>query len=75
MKSRIVGALWEKKKDGATYWSGILNDLHGNINIAVFPNNKKQAENQPDMNIVISFNKPKEVALPKTGRKKKEEVM
>ena len=53
--NKIIGALWLREKNGKKYFSGVLNDLHGNINIAVFPNNKKQAENQPDFNIIISF--------------------
>lgn len=71
--NRIVGALWEKHKDGNAYYSGVLRDLHGDINIAVFPNNKKEKPNQPDMNIVLSFaNKNgKELAEPvKKGKKK-----
>ncbi len=46
--NRIVGALWKREKDGREYYSGILKDLHGDINIAVFPNTYKQAQNQPD---------------------------
>lgn len=53
--NQIIGVLWKKEKDGMHYFSGVLNDLRGKINIAVFPNNKKEAENQPDMNIVISW--------------------
>ena len=72
--NKIIGALWQKEKDGMTYFSGVLQDFRGDINIAVFPNNKKQAENQPDMNIVISFNAPKkeEPQEVKTRRKRKE---
>ncbi|OGU39010.1 MAG: hypothetical protein A2X61_00740 [Ignavibacteria bacterium GWB2_35_12] len=57
--NRIVGVLWEKHKDGNAYYSGVLRDLHGDVNIAVFPNNKKQNEKQPDFNIVISFGNKK----------------
>ena len=53
--NRIVGALWRREKDGMEYFSGVLRDLHGDINIAVFPNDYKDKQNQPDMNIVISF--------------------
>ena len=53
--NQIIGVLWQKEKDGKEYYSGVLNDLRGKINIAVFPNTFKQAENQPDMNIVISW--------------------
>lgn len=73
--NKIIGALWKKEKDGNVYYSGVLNDLRGEVNIAVFPNNKKQAENQPDMNIVISFDRPikdepKEEKPSKNGKKK-----
>ena len=52
--NQIIGALWKREKDGMDYFSGVLNDFRGPINIAVFPNNRKEADNQPDMNIVIS---------------------
>jgi uncharacterized protein (DUF736 family) len=73
--NKIIGALWTKEKDGKQYFSGVIQDFRGDINIAVFPNNKKQAENQPDMNIVISFDRPikdepKEEKPSKNGRKK-----
>lgn len=45
--------------------SGMLNDLAGDINIAVFKNDKKEKENQPDYNIVLSEkrdDKPKQAA-------------
>ncbi len=76
--NRIVGALWKREKDGREYYSGILKDLHGDINIAVFPNTYKQADNQPDFNIVISFGKKEEETVPeappkKNGRKKPKE--
>ena len=73
--NKIVGALWTKEKDGMEYYSGVLQDFRGDINIAVFPNHRKQAENQPDYNIVISFNSPKKEAPQevKTRRKKKDE--
>lgn len=77
--NKIVGALWERQKDGNKYYSGVLTDLHGDIQIAVFPNNRKQANNQPDMNIVISFDRPQKEAVhevtnpSKNGKKKKVE--
>ena len=57
--NQIIGVLWKKEKDGLDYYSGVLQDLRGQINIAVFPNNFKEADNQPDMNIVISWDKEK----------------
>ena len=52
----VVGVLWKKSKNGMDYFSGVLKDLHGTINIAVFPNNRKENDKQPDFNIVVSFN-------------------
>ena len=58
--NKIIGALWKREKDGKEYFSGVLNDLRGKINIAVFPNTFKENDNQPDMNIVISWYNPDE---------------
>ncbi|MCR4342558.1 MAG: DUF736 domain-containing protein [Patescibacteria group bacterium] len=53
--SRKIGALWIKKsQDGRNYLSGVIQDLSGDINIAVFKNDKKEADKQPDYNIVLS---------------------
>ena len=53
--SRKIGALWIKQsQDGRTYLSGVIQDLSGDINIAVFKNDKKEADKQPDYNIVLS---------------------
>ena len=57
--SRKIGALWiRKSQDGKTFLSGVIQDLSGDINIAVFKNDRKEADNQPDYNIVLS-EKPK----------------
>ena len=83
--NRIIGALWKREKGDKTYMSGVLQDFHGDVNIAVFPNNYKEKDNQPDYNIVISFPDKKQVEKhenqielvepeKKNGRKKKEEV-
>ena len=66
--SRKIGALWIREKDGKKYMSGVLNDLRGDINIAVFKNDRKEKENQPDYHIIISerpqANKPiREVSI------------
>lgn len=63
--NQIIGALWKREKDEKVYFSGVIRDLHGEINIAVFPNNRKEAENQPDFNIVVSW------GYEKTEKKKK----
>ena len=53
--SRKIGALWiRKSQDGKTFLSGVIQDLSGDINIAVFKNDRKEADNQPDYNIVLS---------------------
>ena len=53
--NQIVGALWKRiDKKGSPYFSGVIRDLHGDVNLAVFPNERKEG-NQPDFNIVISF--------------------
>ena len=57
--NKIIGALWKREKNGMEYLSGILSDLRGNINVAVFPNTYKTEEYQPDYNIVISFDNEK----------------
>ena len=36
------------------YFSGVIQDLSGDINIAVFKNDKKENDKQPDYNIVLS---------------------
>jgi uncharacterized protein (DUF736 family) len=57
--SRKIGALWlRQSQDGKQFLSGVIQDLSGDINIAVFKNDRKEAENQPDYNIVLS-EKPK----------------
>ena len=75
-----IGALWIKHTDDMDYFSGVIQDLHGEIRIAVFPNNNKTSERQPDFNIVISSEKKQQEQPPliepekKNGRKKKEEA-
>ena len=59
MANRKIGALWGKKtKDGQKYFTGVINDLRGDIQIVVFRNDKKENENQPDYDILLS--EPKE---------------
>lgn len=53
--SRKIGALWLKEtKDGKKYFSGVLEDLRGEIRIAIFKNDRKEKENQPDYQIIVS---------------------
>jgi len=57
--SKKIGALWLKTmKDGTPYMSGVLEDLGGDINIAVFKNNKKEKPNHTDYQIVRSDPRP-----------------
>ncbi len=63
MASRKIGALWVRRsKDGMTYMSGTLEDLRGNIQIAVFKNDRKEKDNQPDFQIVLSEEQEKKPA-------------
>lgn len=59
--TKRIGALWLKKSgEGKNYMSGVLEDLRGPIQIAVFKNDKKEAgSNQPDYNIVLSGDRTK----------------
>ncbi len=53
--SRKIGALWLKEtKDGKKYMSGVLEDLRGNIKIAVFKNDRKESDKHPDYSILLS---------------------
>ena len=60
MANRKIGALWSKKTgEGKEYFTGVISDLRGEIQIVIFKNDKKQSENQPDCDILLS--EPKEV--------------
>jgi len=55
MASKKIGALWSKKtSEGMEYFTGVISDLRGEIQILVFRNDKKENENQPDYNILLS---------------------
>lgn len=55
MASKKIGAAWiRKSKDGNEYFSGVLDLLGEDIQIAIFYNDKKENDNQPDFNIVRS---------------------
>jgi uncharacterized protein (DUF736 family) len=56
---RKIGALWIREtQEGKKFMSGLIETLNGDVHIAVFKNDKKEKENQPDYNIVLS-EKPK----------------
>lgn len=50
-----IGALWLKKtQDGKTYMSGVIQFPGTEMSFAVFKNEEKQQDNQPDYNIIWS---------------------
>lgn len=49
-----IGALWLKEKDGKKYFSGKIEVPGLDLQFAVFKNEEKNKENQPDYNIVWS---------------------
>ena len=52
-----LGALWKhEKNDGTIYFSGVLGDAR----VYVFPNTKKEKDNQPDYRLVVGPKKKKE---------------
>ncbi|MBZ0158431.1 MAG: DUF736 domain-containing protein [Alphaproteobacteria bacterium] len=54
--AKRIGALWKREsRDGKKFLSGVL-DLGpmGDVNIAVFVNDKKEKDKHPDYNIVLS---------------------
>ena len=58
MARRKIGALWGKETaDGKEYYTGVIADLRGDIQIAVCTNNKK-TDNQPGYDILLP--EPKE---------------
>lgn len=58
MANRKIGALWTRtSKEGKKYLSGVLQDLSGDIRIAVFLNDRKEKDNEPDYNILLSEQK------------------
>ncbi len=53
--SRKIGALWIREtQEGKKFMSGLIETLNGDVKIAVFKNDKKEKENHPDYNIVLS---------------------
>ena len=47
-----IGALWEREKNGKTYFSGTIKLENGSVlEIIAFPNDFKTKENQPDIRI------------------------
>lgn len=64
MASRQIGSLWVRQsKGGITYMSGVLQDLGSDIQIAIFKNDRKEKENQPDYKIVLSEKKQEKTVV------------
>ncbi len=50
-----LGALWLKSSEKEKqYFSGVLEDMRGDIPIVVFINKKKEKDNQPDYIVYLS---------------------
>jgi len=61
MLNQKCGALWKRESnDGKKYHTGVIETMFGQIQIAVFKNDKKEKENQPDFNIVYNGIRPYE---------------
>jgi uncharacterized protein (DUF736 family) len=51
-----IGALWKRtSQKGEPYLSGVINlPPFGQMQVAVFPNDRKQSDNHPDYRVVYS---------------------
>ena len=49
-----IGALWLKEKDGKKFFSGQIEYPGVKLNFAIFKNEKKEKDGQPDYKIVWS---------------------
>jgi len=65
MNRRKIGALWSRKtSEGREYFTGVISDLRGDIQIVVFRNDKKQSDSQPDYDILLSEPREQEEIVP-----------
>ena len=56
-----IGSAWKKEKDGKSYLSCVIQvPFLGELNFAMFRNDKKEKDNQPDYMIVWSMKKKSE---------------
>lgn len=62
--SRKIGALWLKEGNGKKFFSGVIETLNGDVQIVIFKNDKKEKENHPDYNILLSEPKREETTAP-----------
>lgn len=53
-----IGALWEKKKDGKTYRTGVIEWPGVKARIGLFANEQKAGPNHPDYHIVLLPDNP-----------------
>lgn len=51
---QTIGGLWTKHKDDLEYYSGNITWKGEKIKIVVFANTRKEEENHPDYNILLS---------------------
>lgn len=65
----VIGGAWLKEKEGKKWFScQISAPFLGVMNFAIFKNDKKEKENQPDYHIVWSMpKKSNDSDQPKTG--------
>ena len=56
MALKNIGALWLKtREDGTKFFSGTINNgIHGDINVMIFKNDKKENEKAPDYRIAMA---------------------
>jgi uncharacterized protein (DUF736 family) len=56
-----IGSAWKKEKDGKNYLSCVIQvPFLGELNFAMFKNDKKEKDNQPDYMIVWSMKRKAE---------------
>lgn len=49
-----IGALWLKEGANGKYFSGVIEDLRGDVPIVIFKNDRKEQDNHPDYIILRS---------------------
>ena len=67
--TKRVGALWKRESEkGKTYLSGVLDmGAFGEVRVSIFKNDRKEKENQPDYNVVLSNDVGAEVEAAQQG--------
>ena len=73
--AKKIGALWLKMSQaGEPFYSGVIRDIRGDIQIVVFKNTRKETESQPDYNIVLSEPRKGNAAIAEAGDDVPEEI-